>query len=309
MSEPGEATREDRASARADAAAGVGASGASEPVSRDAAAGVGASGASEPARTERPLSGLRSGGGEPSGEPGDATREDRGSARADAAAGIIAIDGPAGSGKSTVARTVADRLDLPYLDTGAMYRAVAFAALRRGIDPDDADPVARVARGVELSVEGGVVTVDGVDASIEVRGPEVTRAVSAVAANPAVRAELVDRQRRWAAERGGGVVEGRDIGTVVFPRACLKVYLTASHEARSARRAKEAADLSYDAVAADIARRDNADSTRAADPMQPAADAVVVDTTGLSVEDVVDEVLERVAAVRAADPDSGQPAG
>lgn len=207
---------------------------------------------------------------------------------------MIAIDGPAGSGKSTVARTVADRLGLPYLDTGAMYRAVAFAALRRGIDPDDADPVARLVQRVEVSVEAGVVTVDGVDASIEVRGAEVTRAVSAVAANPAVRSELVARQRRWAAERGGGVVEGRDIGSVVFPAARLKVFLTASHEARSERRAKEATDVSYDSVAADIARRDHADSTRVADPLQAAADAVVVDTTGLSLEDVVAEVLGHV---------------
>ncbi len=214
---------------------------------------------------------------------------------ADAAAGIIAIDGPAGSGKSTVARAVADRLDLPYLDTGAMYRAVAFAALRRGIDPDDADPLARLARGVELTVEAGVVTVDGVDASIEIRGPEVTRAVSAVAANPAVRAELVARQRQWAVERGGGVIEGRDIGSVVFPDARLKVYLTASHEARAARRAKEVTDLSYDTVAADIARRDNADSTRAADPLSEADDAVVLDTTGLSIDDVVAQVLDHLA--------------
>ncbi|MEO5678798.1 MAG: (d)CMP kinase [Acidimicrobiales bacterium] len=212
----------------------------------------------------------------------------------DAPAGnaVIAIDGPAGSGKSTVARTVAERLALSYLDTGAMYRGVAFAALRRGIDPGDAEPMARLACRVELSVEGGVVTVDGVDASIEVRGPEVTRAVSAVAANPAVRAELVARQRRWAAERGGGVVEGRDIGTVVFPAARLKVFLTASHEARSERRAKEVTDLSYDAVAADIARRDHADSTRRDDPLQAAADAVVLDTTGLVVDDVVAAVLE-----------------
>ncbi len=115
--------------------------------------------------------------------------------------------------------------------------------------------------------------------------------MSAVAANPAVRAELVSRQRQWATERGGGVVEGRDIGTVVFPTARLKVYLTASHEARSERRAKEATDLSYDSVAADIARRDHADSTRPADPLQEAPDAVVLDTTGLSVDDVVDRVL------------------
>lgn len=214
----------------------------------------------------------------------------------DAAAGrtVIAIDGPAGSGKSTVARTVAERLRLPYLDTGAMYRAVAFAALRRGIDPDDAEPVARLAQRVELSVEDGVVTVDGVDASIEIRGPEVTRAVSAVAANAAVRAELVRRQRRWAAERGGGVVEGRDIGTVVFPAARLKVYLTASHEARSERRAKEATDLSYDTVAADIARRDHADSSRSADPLHTADDAVVLDTTALSIDEAVARVLDHV---------------
>jgi len=214
---------------------------------------------------------------------------------------VVAIDGPAGSGKSTVARTVADRLGLAYLDTGAMYRGVAFAALRRGIDPEEAAPVARLARGVELTVEAGVITVDGVDASIEIRGPEVTRAVSAVAANPDVRAELVARQRRWAAERGGGVVEGRDIGTVVFPSAGLKVYLTASHEARSERRAKEVTDLSYDVVAADIARRDHADSTRPDDPMQAAADAVVLDTTGLSIDDVVAQVLDRVAAIEGLD--------
>ncbi|CAA9242909.1 MAG: Cytidylate kinase [uncultured Acidimicrobiales bacterium] len=239
-------------------------------------------------------------------EPSTAGGKPGGEGAADAAAGIIAIDGPAGSGKSTVARTVADRLDLPYLDTGAMYRAVAFAALRRGIDPEDRDAVARLARGVDLSVESGVVTVDGVDASIEVRGPEVTRAVSAVAANPDVRAELVARQRRWAAERGGGVVEGRDIGTVVFPAARLKVYLTASHEARSERRAKEASDLTYDSVAADIARRDHADSTRSDDPLQVAADAVVLDTTGLSVDDVVAEVLDRVAQAGAARPSGGE---
>jgi cytidylate kinase len=204
---------------------------------------------------------------------------------------VIAIDGPAGSGKSTVARAVAARLGLPYLDTGAMYRAVAFAALRLGLDPADAEPVARLAEQVELSVEDGVTRVDGVDASIEIRGPEVTRAVSAVAANPAVRRELVARQRDWAERRGGGVVEGRDIGTVVFPGARLKVYLTASQEARAGRRAKEVSDLSYDAVAADIARRDHVDSTRAADPLQVADGAVVVDTTGLDVDQVVDAVL------------------
>ena len=130
---------------------------------------------------------------------------------------VIAIDGPAGSGKSTVARALAERLGLDYLDTGAMYRAVAFAALRRGIDPDDAELVARLADQLELDV-ADTVMVDGVDATIEIRGPEVTRAVSTVAANPAVRKELNRRQQEWAEARQGGVIEGRDIGSGGVPR-------------------------------------------------------------------------------------------
>ena len=129
---------------------------------------------------------------------------------------VIAIDGPAGSGKSTVARAVAAKLGMPYLDTGAMYRAVAFIAMRRGVDPDDAPVVARLAVDMQLEVDERVL-VDGVDATIEIRSPEVTRAVSVVAINPAVRRELVRRQREWAEAKGSGVIEGRDIGTVVFP--------------------------------------------------------------------------------------------
>lgn len=200
---------------------------------------------------------------------------------------VIAIDGPAGSGKSTVARAVAERLGLEYLDTGAMYRAVAFAVLRAGGDPADAAFAASVARTIALEVEPGRVTVDGADATVEIRGPAVTRAVSAVAANPDVRAELVARQRDWAARRGGGVLEGRDIGTVVFPDAELKVYLTAEPDERALRRAREAVDLDYDAVAADLTRRDRIDSTRRADPLTAAEDAVRIDTTGLSVAEVV----------------------
>jgi cytidylate kinase len=207
---------------------------------------------------------------------------------------VIAIDGPAGSGKSTVARAVAQRLRLPYLDTGAMYRAVAFAAMRRGIDPEDSTPVADLAREVELSVDDTVM-VDGVDATIEIRSPEVTRAVSTVAANPAVRRELVARQREWVAGRGGGVVEGRDIGTVVFPSAPLKVYLTAEDSERASRRSKEMLDLHYDQVAADIARRDHIDSTRPASPLSVAADAVRIDTTGRDIGAIVDEVLTLAA--------------
>ena len=210
---------------------------------------------------------------------------------------VIAIDGPAGSGKSTVAKEVASRLGLDYLDTGAMYRAVAFAAIRRGIDPEDFDRVAELARQVDLEV-GDSVKVDGADATIEIRSPEVTRAVSVVAANPAVRSELVARQREWASAHGGGVVEGRDIGTVVFPGADVKVYLTADDQERASRRSKEMLDLQYDQVAADIARRDHADSTRAASPLSVAPDAVVLDTTGLGVDAVVSTVLEMAERAR-----------
>jgi cytidylate kinase len=204
---------------------------------------------------------------------------------------VVAIDGPAGSGKSTVAKALAARLDVPYLDTGAMYRAVAFAALRRGVDPDEAETLARIAEHIELEVADGSVTVDGVDASIEIRGPEVTRAVSAVAANPEVRRELVRRQREWVARHGGSaVVEGRDIGTVVFPDAPLKAYLTANLEVRAGRRQKEVSDLDYETVVADMARRDTLDEGRNVDPLLCADDAVRIDTTDRSVEDIVDEL-------------------
>ena len=208
---------------------------------------------------------------------------------------VIAIDGPAGSGKSTVARAVAARLGLEYLDTGAMYRSVAFAALRGDLDPGDDDGVGALVDGLEIDVTDGVVTVDGVDASIEIRGPEVTRAVSTVAANPVVRAELRRRQQDWARERGGGVMEGRDIGSVVFPDAVLKVYLTASADARAGRRAREVTDLDYETVAADIARRDALDQGRDDSPLTEAPGSVVIDTTDRAVDDIVDEVLARLA--------------
>lgn len=209
---------------------------------------------------------------------------------------VIAIDGPAGSGKSTVARALAGRLGLEYLDTGAMYRGVTFAALRRGLDPADADVVARLVTSVELEVSVEAVQVDGVDATIEIRGPEVSRAVSVVAANPAVRTELVRRQREWAAGHGGGVMEGRDIGTVVFPDAELKVYLDADPEVRAQRRSKEVTDLDYETVAADLARRDALDQGREASPLTEAPDALVVDTTGLSVEEIVEQIVGHLDA-------------
>ena len=206
---------------------------------------------------------------------------------------VIAIDGPAGSGKSTVAKALAQRLGLGYLDTGAMYRSVAFAALRRGIDPEEPDQVAKVARDLDLRMaDDGTITVDGADATIEIRGPEVTRAVSIVAANPAVREEMRQRQREWATKHGGGVMEGRDIGTVVFPDAELKVYLDASPEVRASRRSREVAELAYETVASDLARRDALDQGRADSPLREADDAVVIDTSSLSIDEIIAAVLD-----------------
>jgi cytidylate kinase len=206
---------------------------------------------------------------------------------------VIAIDGPAGSGKSTVARALARRLGLDYLDTGAMYRGVTFAVLRRQMDPDEEELVAELARDLELDVVDSQVTVDGVDASLEIRGPEVTSAVSIVAANPGVRAELRRRQREWADDHGGGVIEGRDIGSVVFPEAELKVYLTAAEDVRAQRRHREAAELDYEETRALMADRDILDSTRADSPLREAAGATTVDTTDLDV----DEIVERIVAL------------
>ncbi|MFT7598489.1 MAG: cytidylate kinase [Acidimicrobiales bacterium] len=201
---------------------------------------------------------------------------------------VVAIDGPAGSGKSTVARLLAEAVDLDYLDTGAMYRGVTFAVLRRGIDPDDVEAVGAVARDVELVLESdGSVVVDYIDATIEIRGPEVTRAVSFVAANPEVRRELVSRQREWTRRRGGGVLEGRDIGSVVFPDASLKVYLSARPEVRAARRAGEVVGVDVAAVAVDLARRDALDSERQHDPLRRADGAIELDTSDLTIAEVV----------------------
>lgn len=212
---------------------------------------------------------------------------------------VVAIDGPAGSGKSTVGRRLAEALELEYLDTGAMYRSVAFAALARGVDPEDEVKLAAVAEQVDIDLgPDGTVTVDGVDATTQIRGPEVSRAVSVVASNPAVRTELVSRQREWARRRNGGVLEGRDIGTVVFPDAVLKVYLTADPTVRASRRAREVTDLDYGEVAADIARRDAIDSGREHDPLRQADDAHVVDTTDLTIDEVVAKLVGMVDAAR-----------
>jgi cytidylate kinase len=197
---------------------------------------------------------------------------------------VIAIDGPAGSGKSTVARTVAELLGWSFLDTGAMYRAVTCEALFRDIDVHDADAVAALAEDVSLTTLPRV-TVNGRDVEDRIRGDEINTAVSVVAANPEVRASMVARQRDFAAAQPlGTVVEGRDITTVVFPHASIKVFLTASLEERARRRGDEGEDS--------VARRDEADSTRAASPLRQADDALVLDTTGRDVEDVAQEIVQ-----------------
>ncbi len=207
---------------------------------------------------------------------------------------VIAIDGPAGSGKSTVARALARELNLEVLDTGAMYRAVALVALEEKAILDDPDQCALIALDMDLNFDSGVC-LGKRDISAEIRGPEVTAAVSKVAALPPVRVALVQRQREWVEERGGGIVEGRDIGTVVFPNATLKIFLTARHGERARRRqgdeAAAARAVAVESVAQDLARRDEIDSTRSVSPLAQAADALVIDTSDRNVDEVVAEIL------------------
>jgi cytidylate kinase len=214
-------------------------------------------------------------------------------------AGQVTLDGPSGTGKSSVAREVAARLGAAYLDTGAMYRAATVAVLDAGVDPEDADAVAAVVAGarIEVGTEAGTerVEVDGTDVAERIRGAQVTRHVSAVSAVPAVRRQLVDQQRSLVEAADAVVVEGRDIGTVVLPRATVKVYLTAAPEARAQRRAAQlglTTEAEIADLAADLRRRDEYDSSRADSPLRPATDAVVVDSTDLGREQVVDRVVE-----------------
>lgn len=221
-----------------------------------------------------------------SGTAGDGVRPER---------CVVAVDGPSGSGKSTVSRRLATALDGAYLDTGAMYRAVTWAVLAADVDPADADAVTKVASETDLSIGTDPAAphfrANGVDVSAEIRGPLVTGAVSAVAAVPAVRRRLVALQRSIIAAQPRIVVEGRDIASVVAPGADLKVYLTASASARAARRsAEDASDVS--ATAADLARRDKLDSSRATDPLRQADDAIELDTTGLGIDEVVARLLD-----------------
>ncbi len=202
---------------------------------------------------------------------------------------VVAIDGPAGAGKSTIAKELARVLQLPYLDTGAMYRGITCAALRRGVDPGDEVAVAQLAITTLLDITNEQLFVDGIDATSDIRGEAVTRAVSAVAANSDVRRELRERQRVWVAERGGGVVEGRDIATVVFPNARLKVYLTASPLVRAQRRVAQIGG-DVEQIARDIAERDHKDSTRVDSPLRESENAIVVDTSDRTIGDVVSQI-------------------
>ena len=204
---------------------------------------------------------------------------------------VVAIDGPAGAGKSTIARELARVLNLPYLDTGAMYRGITCAVLRKGVNPIDDAAVAQLALATQLEISEDGLLVDGVDATVDIRGEAVTKAVSSVAANSEVRRDLRERQRSWVALRGGGVVEGRDIATVVFPDARLKVFLTASPLVRAQRRVAQIGG-DVEQIALDIAERDHKDSTRSDSPLRESENAILVDTSDRSIEDVVKQIVE-----------------
>ncbi|MCW2516096.1 MAG: Cytidylate kinase [Mycobacterium sp.] len=214
----------------------------------------------------------------------------------------VAVDGPAGTGKSSVSRGLARALNARYLNTGAMYRIVTLAVLRAGLDVDDAAAVAALASGVDLAVgfdpDEDLYFLGGEDVSVEIRGDAVTKAVSAVSAVPEVRTRLVDRQRELADGSVAVVVEGRDIGTVVLPHADVKVFLTASPEERARRRNDQNVESGlvddYDAVLADVKRRDHLDSTRAVSPLRAAEDAIVVDSSDMSQSETVAYLLDLV---------------
>ena len=202
---------------------------------------------------------------------------------------VIAIDGPAGAGKSTIAKALALDLGIAYLDTGAMYRGVTFAVLRKGLSATDVGAVGRIAQTVVFVQTTDTLHIDNVDATAAIRTPEVDAAVSHIAANSVVRDEMRQRQRQWIADHNGGVVEGRDIGSVVFPDATLKVYLVATPLVRAERRvAQHGGDVAE--IACAIAERDERDSTRADSPLRQTPDAVVVDTSNRSVNQIVADI-------------------
>jgi cytidylate kinase len=203
---------------------------------------------------------------------------------------VIAIDGPAGAGKSTVAKQVARATGLPYLDTGAMYRCIAHAVMSKGINTADPDAVGRVAQSARVVVEQDHAELDGIDVSEIIRSTEVSSVVSIIAAHTPVRDAMRTQQRLWIESHGGGVVEGRDIGTVVFPHAELKIFLTASPEVRAQRRvAQTGEDVAV--IAANIAERDRIDSTREDSPLRPSDDAIHVDSSHRGIDEIVNEIV------------------
>ena len=210
---------------------------------------------------------------------------------------VVAIDGPAASGKGTVARRVAEALGFHYLDSGALYRLVALKALRSGVDPDQGDALATLAGSLACAFVGDRIRLDGDDVTLEVRNEDVSKAASRVAVHAGVRAALLERQRAFR-RPPGLVAEGRDMGTVVFTDAPVKVFVTASAEERAARRARQLAesgiDVNIQSLLRDIRERDARDGARAAAPLRPAADAAIVDTTNLTIDAVVAAVLNRV---------------
>lgn len=213
---------------------------------------------------------------------------------------VVAIDGPAGAGKSTVARLVAEQISVPYLDTGAMYRCVALAVLRSGIPHSDVEGIAAIAESVNISLQHDTVFLDGQDVSKDIRTPEVGSVVSVIAAMTPVRNSMRSQQQRWIKDHQGGVVEGRDIGTVVLPHADVKIFLTASAQERAARRVEQSGgDLAQ--VAKEIEDRDHLDSTRVDSPLQPADDAIHVDTTGMTVAEVVATIVSIVRVQQGVD--------
>lgn len=215
---------------------------------------------------------------------------------------IVAIDGPSGAGKGTVARAVATALGYPHIDTGAMYRAVAWKALAAGVDLSDESAVAGLGERAAFDLEDGRVVIDGHDVAAAIRTPDIDVAAARVARYPAVRRALVAKQREYG-ERGGGIVmEGRDIGTVVFPSADVKIYLDASPDERARRRAQDPAHASRGGAVADVAtalaQRDHQDRTREASPLAQAPDAVYIDTTDITIEEVVEQVMAAITRVR-----------
>ena len=206
---------------------------------------------------------------------------------------VVAIDGPAGAGKSTIAKKLAERLQVPYLDTGAMYRMVTYVALRDGIDLHDEQRILEAAKSATFTMEDNVFVVDGVDVQSIIRETAVTKAVSIVAALSSVRTLLREAQRDWVHVHGGGVVEGRDIGTVVFPDATLKVYLTASPRVRAERRVAQDGG-NVDDIAQQINERDLLDSTRSDSPLTVADDSITLDTSDVPISEVVQMLLDKV---------------